>query len=66
MDSVAYILEHPDFPNEPVNENFSSNVPLAHDSLVHTYSKDWPENYVLTGYFEDIVQRYSEKDGKHR
>ncbi|XP_065203794.1 maltase 2-like [Planococcus citri] len=65
MDSVAYMLEHPEFPSEPINENFSSNV-QAHDSLIHTFSKDWPENYVLTKYFQDIVERYSEKDGKQR
>lgn len=65
MDSVAYILEHPQFPDEPVNDQYSSNI-MEHDSLIHIYSKDWFENYELVRRFQNIVDTFAQSNGISR
>lgn len=65
MDSVAYMTENPDFLDEPYNDQISSNIQI-HDSLIHIYSKDWPENYDLVDRFHALIESYSSKDGVPR
>ncbi len=65
MDSVPFLLEHPEFPNEPKKEQFSLDI-MTHNSVIHLYSKDWHENYYLVNRFQKIINSYTVKDGKSR
>lgn len=65
MDSVAYMIENPDFPDEPHNDRISLTI-QTHDSLIHLHSKDRQENYELVDRFHVFMESYSLKDGKPR
>lgn len=66
VDSVMYLYENKDFPNEPVISSSTLDSTLTYYSLNHIYTIDQPETYEMAAEFRELLDSYNKKDGHTR
>lgn len=66
IDSIPFLYEDINMPDEPEISNVTINGVLGYYSLNHTYTLDQPETYQLSAEFRELLDSYAKKDGRTR